>query len=142
MTITVIFFIFAPLNQLKTNRRYANLTFVYQIRGSMKCKYCKGICKKDGFQKNGKQRYECNHCGKKQQDVYKYNACNPNVNTEIIIRTKEGASIRGTARMLNISTTTLLSRIVSIAKSISQPPISIGQVYEVDEIKSFVKRKG
>ena len=42
---------------------------------------------------------------------------------------------------MKISATTLLSRIVSIAKGIQQPPVASKQIYEVDEIKSFVRNK-
>ena len=114
---------------------------MYQIRGSMNCRYCKSDCKKDGFQKNGTQRYKCKHCGKKQQGEYCYNAYDISTNAYIKTFVCEGVGIRSIARILNISTTTLFSRIISIAKSINQPPVSTGQVYEVDEIKSFVKRK-
>ncbi|GGF10474.1 hypothetical protein GCM10011518_19580 [Flavobacterium limi] len=47
--------------------------------------------------------------------------------------TKEGLGIRSTARILKISATTLLKRIVSIARSISKPIISRGKIYEVDD---------
>lgn len=49
--------------------------------------------------------------------------------------------ICGTSRILKISPTTLLKRLISIAKGISPPPILQGQSYEVDEIRSFIKRK-
>ena len=107
----------------------------------MNCKCCKSKCVKDGFQRNGCQRYKCKQCKKKQQKRYKYHAYEPHINRTIIAYTKEGVGIRGTARLLRISTTTLLNRIVSIAKTIRQPPITSNQAYEVDEIKSFVKCK-
>ena len=107
----------------------------------MICKFCKGKCIKDGFQKNGRQRYKCKECKKKQQKGYKYHAYDPHVNSSIITYTKEGVGIRSTARLLKISTTTLLNRIVSIARNIKQPPVKSKQIYEVDEIKSFVKCK-
>lgn len=107
----------------------------------MICKFCKGKCVKDGFQKNGCQRYKCKYCKRKQQRGYKYHAYDPQINRTIITYTKEGVGIRSTARLLKISTTTLLSRIVSIAKDIKQPPVTSKQIYEVDEIKSFVKSK-
>ena len=49
--------------------------------------------------------------------------------------------IRSTARVLQISTTTLLKRITAIAQNIPQPVISKGKTYEVDEIRTFIKRK-
>jgi insertion element IS1 protein InsB len=55
--------------------------------------------------------------------------------------TKEGLGIRSTARLLRISTTTLLKRIVSIAKNIHHPVISKGKTYEVDEMCTYLKHK-
>ena len=49
--------------------------------------------------------------------------------------------IISTARVLKISTTTLLDRIIGIAKKIKLPLIAKGHAYEVDEIRTFVKRK-
>ena len=55
------------------------------------------------------------------------------VSDQLIIQlTKEGLGIRSTARVLGISTTTLLKRIIAIANSIPQPIISKGKTYEVD----------
>ncbi|MFR0893509.1 MAG: hypothetical protein ACLSGF_01120 [Alistipes onderdonkii] len=63
------------------------------------------------------------------------------MNEKIILYTKEGTGIRSTARILQISATTLLKRIIHIGKRISHPPIVKHRIYEVDEIKSFIKRK-
>ena len=132
-----------PPKRLRKDFRKRNWGLMYQIRGTkeMICKYCKSECIKDGFQKNGTQRYKCKHCHKKQQHEYCYNAYQLNINSRIITYTKEGVGIRGTCRILKISPTTLLKRLISIAKGISQPPILQGQIYEVDEIRSFIKRK-
>lgn len=107
----------------------------------MKCRFCGEECIKDGRQANGKQRYKCSHCHKRQQEHYSYNAYSPNLNTDITTLTKEGVGIRSIARILQISPTTLLHRIILIAKSISRPPVVKHRIYEVDEIKSFVRRK-
>lgn len=107
----------------------------------MICKFCGHECKKDGHQANGIQRYECKHCHRKQQEEYSYNAYSPELDEKIILYTKEGTGIRSTARILYISPTTLLKRIILIGKRITHPPIVKHRVYEVDEIKSFIKRK-
>ena len=60
---------------------------------------------------------------------------------KIILYTKEGTGIRSTARILKISATTLLKRIILIGGRITHPSIVKHRVYEVDEIKSFIKRK-
>ena len=82
---------------------------------------------KAGYTKQKKQRYQCKECGKKFVFNYTYQAYNPNINQQIIILTKEGLGIRSTARVLQISTTTLLKRIITIAQNIPQPVISKGK---------------
>lgn len=96
---------------------------------------------KNGRTKNKKQQYFCKKCRKRCIGYYTYKACQPNINPQVITFTKEGLGIRSTARVLNISTTTLLKRIVDIAQSITQAVISKGKTYEVDEIRTFLKRK-
>jgi hypothetical protein len=54
---------------------------------------------------------------------------------------KEGSGIRSIARLLEISCTTVLKRILSIAKSIQKPVMASGKMYEVDEIRTFYKSK-
>lgn len=49
--------------------------------------------------------------------------------------------IRSTARVLEISTTTLLKKIIAIADRIFQPVISYNQSYELDEMRLFVRKK-
>lgn len=107
----------------------------------VKCKFCSEKCVKNGFQNNGCQRYKCIKSNKKQQDYYKYNAYRSDINQNIVIFTKEGLGIRSTARILKISTTTLLKRILMIAKNIPQPIIHKGKIYEVDEMCTCVGHK-
>ena len=91
--------------------------------------------------KNKKQQYYCKSYDKRFIDYYTNNACSKNINNDIILLTKEGLGIRSTARVLQISTTTLLRRIINIARSIKSPPIIKGKIYEVDEMRSFIKNK-
>ena len=107
----------------------------------MTCKFCGGTCIKNGYQANGKQRYKCKHCHRKQQADYSYQAYIPELNRTISEYTKEGVRIRGIARLLEISTTTLIRRIISISKNITAPHVTANIEYEVDEIKTFVGRK-
>lgn len=107
----------------------------------IECNFCNGKCIKNGFQINGSQRYKCTICRKGQQKKYNYNACKASTNKNIIIFTKEGLGIRSTARILKISTTTVLKRIVSIAGNIHQPVISRGKIYEVDEMCTYIRHK-
>ena len=65
----------------------------------------------------------------------------PELNRTISEYIKEGVGIRGIARLLEISTTTLIKRIISISKDITAPHVTANAEYEVDEIKIFVGRK-
>ena len=105
------------------------------------CPYCKGKIVKNGRTKTSIQRFRCRNCSKQFQENYKNNAYLECINTQIIKLIKEGVGIRGIARLLAISTTTVLKRIVSISKALPKPRISFGKTYEVDEIRTFVKHK-
>ena len=73
---------------------------------------------------------------------YTYNACKEEINSQIIILTKEGCGIRSTARILNISPKTILRRIIKIAKYLCRPySILKGKSYEVDEMFTYIKHK-
>src|ERR1035437_5876156 len=104
------------------------------------------VCKSNQLIKSGKtatskQRYCCKECNKRFITEYTYKAYQYNINQQIILFTKEGLGIRSTARVLCISVTTLLKRIISIAASISQPPIDTGGSYEVDEMRTYIGKK-
>lgn len=96
---------------------------------------------KYGKTKAGNQRYICKHCKKTRVENYAYQAYKTDINRTIIQFTKEGLGIRSTARILQISTTTLLKRIIAIAKNIHQPIISKGKTYEVDELCTYIRHK-
>jgi len=119
-----------------------NLTKCIRISDGRICLYCNGSqIIKNGKTKNGKQQFHCKDCCKRFIDSYTYHGCQININQQIILFTKEGLGIRGTARILKISTTTLLKRIISIAKSIQPPSIPFRKEYEVDELRTYVKSK-
>ena len=96
---------------------------------------------KNGKTKTKKQQYFCKNCNKRFLDFYTYQAYRYGINNDIIALTKEGAGIRSTARLLKISPTTLLTRIITIAKKVVQPSIPKGKIYQVDEIRTYVIRK-
>lgn len=106
------------------------------------CPYCQSeSIVKSGKNCNGKQRYQCKYCHKRFITDYTYKAYLPNIDSKIIQLTKEGLGIRSTARVLGISVTTLLKRILQIASKIKQPPIAVGRTYEVDEMRIFIGKK-
>lgn len=111
----------------------------------VKCFRCvdeRNLMVKNGKTRSGKQRYLCKICKSTRVENYTYFAYRSNIDQQIIILTKEGLGIRSTARVLQISTTTLLKRILLIAKSIKQPMIPMGKEYEVDELCTYVGKKG
>jgi insertion element IS1 protein InsB len=119
-----------------------NVTSCIRFGDKYKCPGCQSEhLVKSGKTKTGKQRYSCKECNRRFITDYSYNAYKPNTNPQIILFTKEGLGIRSTARVLKISVTTLLKRIVSIAQGISQPPIPTGKSYEVDEMRTYVGKK-
>ena len=102
-----------------------NDTLCIKVSDTQICPKCKSkVIIKNGFTKNRKQQYQCKNCTVRFIDYYTNKACLPNINSYIIKLTKEGLGIRSTARVLQISTTTLLKRIIAIAKNIPQPIIS------------------
>lgn len=106
------------------------------------CQKCKSkAIIKNGYTKNNKQQYFCKSCNSRFIDYYTNKAYLPNLNSSIIKLTKEGLGIRSTARVLQIATSTLLKRIVAIAKNIPNQTIHKGKVYEVDEMRTFIKNK-
>lgn len=102
--------------------------------------YSKNIIK-NGTTKTGKQQYFCKSCKKRFLEYYSYIAYRKTTNSNIIQLTKEGVGIRSTARILKISTTTLLKRIICIADKVFQPANCIYQHYELDEMRIFIRKK-
>ncbi len=124
---------------LKTDKMMIKQSSCFKCVGY--CDNCDNTMIKYGKTKLGNQRYHCKTCNKTKVGQYVYKAYESTINQKIILLTKEGLGIRSTARVLQISTTTLLKRIIAIARSISQPIISKNKTYEVDEMRSFIKRK-
>ena len=126
----------APLKWEKVVPRVSN-----EEVAVFQCIYCDGKCIKAGKALNGKQRFQCKKCNKKQLQQYSCNAKDPLLNQKIIALTKEGVGIRGTARLLGISPTTLITRIKKIASEVKEPLLVNGKTYEVDELRTFIKKK-
>lgn len=104
------------------------------------CIYCQKKCVKNGIS-YGKQRYLCKSCKRSFVESYEYNACQVNTNSTIKKYLKEGCGIRSIARLLKISVTTVLKKILLLAKEISRPMIMMGKEYEMDELRTYVRYK-
>lgn len=96
---------------------------------------------KNGKTKSGVQRFRCRSCGNTGQEEYSYNAYSIEMNNRIVVLIKEGVGIRGISRILNISPTTVLKRILFISESIQQPQVLFGREYEVDELITYLGNK-
>ncbi|TXG35610.1 IS1 family transposase [Seonamhaeicola maritimus] len=102
----------------------------------MECRYCKGVCIKNGLQSNGKQRYKCNHCHRSQQLCYSYQAYYVNTNHKIYKLVINSCGVSDMSRVLGISRNTISKRILELSQRISPPKLDeTGQAYEVDELK-------
>lgn len=106
------------------------------------CPHChsKSIIK-NGHTKTQKQQYLCKNCHKRFLDFYTYQACLPKIDEKIVLLIKEGLGIRSIARVLKISPTTLLKRILIISSNIKTPILSFGKTYEIDEMRFFIRNK-
>ncbi len=108
----------------------------------MKCNKCKCLAVKNGKQKNGRQRYYCKTCKISFQRAYKYNAYNKQINRDIVAFLKESVGINATSRLLKISKTTVLTRILKMASNIIKPKFNEhNQYYEIDEMRVIVGYK-
>lgn len=108
----------------------------------MKCKKCHLETVRNGKTGNGTQRYYCRSCRVSQQAGYLYHAYNPEKNLQLIRLIKEGCGIRSSGRLLDISPTTVIKRILYLAKDLSTSrPIVRYQSYEVDELFTYIKKK-
>ncbi|GAA0874340.1 hypothetical protein GCM10009118_07480 [Wandonia haliotis] len=73
---------------------------------------------------------------------YRYKSYQSAINSQIVLHTNEGCGIRSIARILNISPTTVISRILKISAGLKRPyPIVKGNCYEVDELFTYVGQK-
>lgn len=106
----------------------------------VQCACNSSSCIKYGRTNTGKQRYRCKSCNKTFIHDYK-NVAYTIPDNSITSLLKEGCGIRSISRLLKISNTTVLRRILRIARNISRPVILLNKAYEVDEMCTFYKRK-
>lgn len=108
----------------------------------MNCNYCNKKCIKKGWSLNKKQKYFCKSCYKYQIEDYKNKACKHDTNKKIVELLCNGCGIQDIKRVLKISTTTIIYKIKAIANLIKPPTkFYIGRTYEVDELRTYVKKK-
>lgn len=106
----------------------------------MNCRYCKESCIRKGRQ-NDIQIYQCKNCLKYQRSNYQYISKLVS-DSQISQLTKEGCGIRSIARILTISPSTVIRRILKIGRSAKRSsPILFGQTYQVDELFTYIGNK-
>ncbi len=127
----ITFLIFDALNRI-----IIGLMLHKCIKGVDEIKYVR-----NGKTRQGKQRYKCKRCGKTFLKSYINKAYCINSNEWIIKLIKEGTGVRSISRLVNISTTTVLSRILKFSKMIQKPLIPKGKRYELDELCSYIQHK-
>lgn len=97
---------------------------------------------KYGRTKNGEQRYKCKFCNQTIVTIYIYKFYLSTINCNIIQLTKEGLGIRSITHYLQISTTTLLKRILQIVSKITPPKLTEeDKEFQVDELITFHKKR-
>jgi len=104
------------------------------------CRYCHGSCVKNGC-RNGKQRYRCRNCRRGFQTEYSYRACSGGIKKMITSYVKEGCGIRSISRLLGISPTTTMRRILKIAGTLKPPSVQAFSHFEMDELSTYIGNK-
>jgi insertion element IS1 protein InsB len=108
----------------------------------MECQYCGCICQKVGKQKSGVQKWYCSACKKYQQSGYQYQACRIAVVRMVPALVGEGVGVRSIGRLLQIATTTVLRKILQIARRIEKPPVPLNRpAFEMDELRTYIGHK-
>ncbi len=108
----------------------------------MLCKYCGEKCIKKGVVKH-RQRYRCKACKKYQQRVYMLNRISPEQCQWVKELTCEGCGISSISRLLHITKSSVQRVIERIASKISIAEYNENnQQYEMDELKSYLGKKG
>jgi insertion element IS1 protein InsB len=107
------------------------------------CPRCASLhVKKNGTTSNGKQKYQCLDCRRQFITDYTYRGCQPSVRELVVPMTMNSSGIRDIARVLSISTQTVMKVIRERAAEIREPrlPPRIKDL-EIDEFWSFIKDK-
>jgi insertion element IS1 protein InsB len=128
-----------PLNSLKivSNRPKC----IKRVVLNLECLYCNGSTVIHGYSNAGKIRFRCKECKKTFQAEFINKAYHKDTNVKITNLLKEGVGIRSTSRLLRISATTVTKRILKIAEKIEKPKPEINQIYELDELRTYVGKK-
>ena len=110
---------------------------------SITCPVCSSLnIKKNGINKQRKQRYQCRECGRQFILKYSYRAYLKDIRELIVPMCLNGSGIRDISRVLRISATTVMKVIRQQSQKVSMQtmPVRVADV-ELDEMWSFVEKK-
>ncbi len=98
--------------------------------------------KKNGTTANRKQKYRCQECGRQFITNYTYRGCLSLLRDLVVPMTMTSSGIRDIARVLSMSTQTVMKTIRERAARVAEPrvPPRIKDL-EIDEFWSFIKKK-
>ena len=119
---------------------------------NVRCLHCKhDKVFRHGLSQSGKQRFRCVKCQKTFLFEYTNQGCLPEIQTKIVDMAINGSGIRDTSRVLNISTTTVISTLKKLCNWVKvnwshlpanpEAAICIPITVEADEQWSFVQNK-
>lgn len=104
----------------------------------MNCNGCGALCVRRGI-RNGIQQYRCNACCKYQRLTYQRKPLNDEALVLLSQLSNEGVGIRGIARILHITASSVVRYLRMLASKIIRPlPEESDQEYEVDEVQTYV----
>lgn len=78
---------------------------------------------KNGKTANKKQKYLCRECGKQFIVDYTYQGCRREIRSLILKMTLNSSGVRDIARVLNVSTNTVLANIRRYAAQVREPNV-------------------
>lgn len=105
------------------------------------CPECKGSSVRNGKSKSGIQRYKCKICPRRFQAMHQYQAYLKDTDKWVRNLLVEGNGVRSISRLLKIAPATVIKRILTLGRRVNQPQISVGKVYELDEMCTYVGNK-
>ena len=107
------------------------------------CPVCSSLnIKKNGINKQGKQRYRCKECARQFILKYSYRAYLKYIRELIVPMCLNGSGIRDISRVLRVSATTVMKVIDREAKNLpkAELPAQIADA-ELDEMWTFIEKK-
>jgi insertion element IS1 protein InsB len=107
----------------------------------MKCKHCfsQDVIKK-GNRKSVRQFF-CKVCKKYFREKYAIRRMDTEMDKYLVRLHREGMGTRSMARIIGISHTTVMNTKLRLAAVIPEPELQHGQVYQVDELSTFIAWK-